>query len=143
MMKKLASSGLALGLAFGAGSAALANGAEESQVDLSTKLNTELHDGYLSSNQELQAMAESNNWTVKDLQVWADANGLTEADLQNLAEKSGWSEEEISSLNLDVNASIGLGDLLDGSDNLLDSINHEDNNLTDNLLDEDLLGGIL
>jgi hypothetical protein len=137
MMKKLASSSLALGLAFGAGTAALADTTEMTQVDLSTKLNTELQDGQLSSNQELQALAESNNWTAEDLQIWADANGVAETDLQEWAEESGWSEEESNSLNLDVVPNIELDDLLDGSNS------DEDDDHDDSLLGDDLLGGIL
>jgi hypothetical protein len=116
MLKKMTSTGLAIGLAFGAGGAAFASSGEEVSTDLTTTLNAQLEDGELMSSQELEVMADKHDWHAEDLQMWAESQGMTEAEIQEWAEQSGWSEEDSTQLNLDVNADVELDNLVDSSD---------------------------
>lgn len=141
MLKKVMTTGLAIGLSFGAaGTGAFASDGGETNIDLSSKLNTELNDGELMSSQEFELVADQNDWSERDLQIWAESQSMTEIELQDWAEHSGWSEEDSSRLDLDLDASIQLDDLLDNSN---DNNGHSDGyEEEDNLLD-DLLGGLL
>jgi hypothetical protein len=133
MLKKITSTGLAIGLAFGAGGAAFASGGEEINADLTTTLNAQLEDGELMSNKEFEAMAAQHDWHAEDLQIWAESQGMTEAEMQEWAEHSGWSEEDRAQLNLDVNADIELDNLLDSSN---DGYDEEEDGLFGDLLND-------
>jgi hypothetical protein len=135
MLKKITSTGLAIGLAFGAGGAAFASSGEDvnANADLTSTLNAQLEDGELMSSQEFEAMAEQHNWHAEDLQMWAESQGMTEAEMQEWAEHSGWSEEDRAQLNLDVNANIELDNLLDSSD---DEYDEEEDGVLGDLLND-------
>jgi hypothetical protein len=132
MLKKITSTGLAFGLAFGAGGAAFASNGEAS-ADLTNTLNAQFEDGDLMSSQEFEVMAEQHDWHAEDLQMWAESKGMTEAEMQEWAENSGWNEEDRAQLNLDVNADVELDNLLDSSDDEHDE--EEDEGLGDLLND--------
>lgn len=137
MLKKVMTTGLAIGVAFGAaGTGAFAFDGGETNVDLSSKLNAELNDGSLMSSQNFELAAEQNGWNGEDLQVWAESQGMTEVELQDWARQSGWSEEDSSRLDLNLNANIQLDDLLNDSSegDYQDNHNEEDDNLLDDLL---------
>lgn len=62
MLKKLASTGLAAGLALGVGATgnvSFASELDDTQVDLSTQSNTELQDEQVTSNLESQVQADA------------------------------------------------------------------------------------
>jgi hypothetical protein len=134
MLKKITSTGLALGLAFGAGSAAFASGGQEASADLTNTLNAQLEDGDLMSSQEFEVMAEQHDWHAEDLQMWAESQGMTEAEMHEWAEQSGWSEEDRAQLNLDVNADVELDNLLDSSEGYNDE--EEDDGVLGDLLND-------
>ncbi|MED1865326.1 hypothetical protein P4V41_17810 [Fictibacillus nanhaiensis] len=138
MMKKFASTGLALGLLLGGGTASFAQD-DSTTVDLSTKLNAAIENNETVTSAEFAAWAEANHWEMSDLQAWAKAKGMTESEIQAWAEENGWSEEDSSSLDLNLDASLNLDNILDRNDN-----DHweEDENDDEGILD-DILGDLL
>ncbi|PPA69749.1 hypothetical protein [Jeotgalibacillus proteolyticus] len=138
MLKKMVGTGLAIGLAFGAtgAGAASTSDSEGLDVDLSSKLNAELSSGELMSSQDFKLLAEENDWNVEDLQIWAEANSMTEVELQEWAKHSGWSDRDSTRLDLDLNGSIEL-------DNLLGSNNNDHHHDNDKRSNNGLLGGLL
>jgi hypothetical protein len=137
MMKKFASTGLALGLALGGGTAAFAHD-DNTSVDLSTKLNAAIENGDHVSKSEFEAWAKSNDWEMSDLQVWAKSQNMSEDDMQQWAQDNGWSDEDSYRLDLDLNANLNLDNILDDDNDNWD--NHEDDD--DGILDG-ILGDIL
>ena len=139
MMKKLATTGLALGLALGGSTAAFAHD-NNTSVDLSTKLNAEIENGDNVSKAEFMAWAKSNDWEEADLKAWAKAESMSEDEMQQWAMDNGWSKEDSSRLDLHLNANLELDNILDGDyDNWDDNDNwhHHDDD------DEGILDGIL
>ncbi|MFC0238235.1 hypothetical protein [Fictibacillus phosphorivorans] len=138
MMKKFASTGLALGLLLGGGTASFAHD-DNTTVDLSAKLNAAIENNETVTSAEFVAWAEANHWEMSDLQAWAEAKGMTESEIQAWAEENGWSEEDSASLDLNLDASLDLDNILDRNDN-----DHweDDENDDEGILD-DILGDLL
>jgi hypothetical protein len=139
MMKKLATTGLAVGLALGGSTAAFAHD-NNTSVDLSTKLGTAIENGDNVSKAEFEGWAKSNDWEEADLQAWAKSESMSEDELQQWAVDNGWSKEDSSRLDLNLNANLELDNILDDDNNNWDD-NDNWNHQGDD--DEGILDGIL
>jgi hypothetical protein len=132
MFKTIATTGLAVSLAFGAAGGIASADERSANLDLTTALNAQIESEETVSKAEFMTMAKANSWTMEDLEEFAEVNGMTETELQAWFESNGWSERDSASLDLDLGADLELSSILEEND--------EDDD--DGLLD-DLLGDLL